>query len=348
MVTRFESIIDQQIPVRILTSFLKTGSIPHALLFAGIEGIGKKTAALAFAMACNCPAVDPPAKPSAAAVTASDTGSVSPCGVCKSCRKIMTGHHPDVVLVKPSGSFMRIDQIRNLYQMFVRKPYEAKYRLAILADAHKMNPEAGNAFLKMLEEPPAQTVLILTAPEKTDLLPTIVSRCQHIQFNPISRKHLAGMLTTQKKIDPKEAETIASMANGSYTAGCAMIGGANQTDWTGRRHWLVGELISLSSRPLGHLLALAENLSQNKKNLAEDLEVIKSWLRDLIIWPYNPQKIINKDLTDKVQYVSSSVPAPLVMKQIEAVREVQDKMRSNANIRLALEIMIFKFVKLLP
>lgn len=228
------------------------------------------------------------------------------------------------------------------------KPYEAKYRVAILADTHKLNPQAGNAFLKMLEEPPAQTVLILTAPEKTALLPTIVSRCQHIHFNPISRENLAGMLMAQKGLDKKEAGIIASMADGSFTAASAMIRPAHQVDWTQRRKWLVQELISLPSRSLGLLLALAENLSRNKQILSGDLEVIKSWLRDLIVWRYSPEKIINKDLTDKVQYVSPNVPVPSLLKQIEAVRDVQDKIRANANIRLALEIMIFKLAKLLP
>ena len=348
MVTQFESIIDQQISVRILTTFLKTGSIPHALLFTGIEGVGKKTAALAFAMACNCTAAPSLAKPQHPDAPTTAISSANPCGDCKSCRKIKAGHHPDVVHIKPSGAYIRIDQIRNLYQMFVMKPYEAKYRVAILADAYKMNPQAGNAFLKMLEEPPAQTVLILTAPEKTALLPTIVSRCQHVYFNPISRKNLAGMLTAQKGVDKKEAGIIASMAAGSFTAASAMIRPTHQVDWTKRRNWLVQELISLPSRPLGLILALAENLSRNKQILSEDLEVIKSWLRDLIVWQYNPKKIINKDLTDKVQYVSPSVPVPLLLKQIEAVGNVQDKIRANANIRLALEIMIFKLAKLLP
>jgi len=348
LVTQFESIIDQQIPVRILTTFLKTGSIPHALLFTGIGGVGKKTAALVFAMACNCTATPSLAKPQHPGPPTIEISSANPCGTCRSCRKIKSGHHPDVTHINPSGPFIRIDQIRNLYQMFVMKPYEAKYRVAILADAHKLNPQAGNAFLKMLEEPPAQTVLILTAPEKTALLPTIVSRCQHIHFNPISRKHLAGMLMAQKGLDKKEAQIIASMADGSFTAASAMIRPTHQIDWTKRRKWLVQELISLPSRSLGLLLALAENLSRNKQILSEDLEVIKSWLRDLIVWRYNPEKIINKDLTDKVQYVSPSVPVPLLLKQIEAVRDVQDKIRANANIRLALEIMIFKLAKLLP
>ena len=82
---------------------------------------------------------------------------------------------------------IKIDQIRELCQVLTMKPYEARVRVVIIADAHTLNPAAGNALLKMLEEPPARTVLILTAPQTGDLLPTIVSRCQHIRFKPIAR-----------------------------------------------------------------------------------------------------------------------------------------------------------------
>ena len=167
----FDSIIDQERPIRILLSLLFHGTIPHALLFTGIEGVGKKTAAVALAMACNC------RRPVA----------VEPCGECAACRKIAAGAHPDILRVSPAGAMIKIDQIRELCQVLTMKPYEARVRVVIIADAHTLNPAAGNALLKMLEEPPARTVLILTAPQTGDLLPTIVSRCQHIRFKPIAR-----------------------------------------------------------------------------------------------------------------------------------------------------------------
>ena len=90
-------------------------------------------------------------------------------------------------MIQPEGGVIKIAQIRNLCRILSMKPFEGETRVAILIDAHLMNPSAGNALLKILEEPPEQTLLILTARQTSDLLPTIVSRCQHIRFNPVSR-----------------------------------------------------------------------------------------------------------------------------------------------------------------
>ena len=81
--------------------------------------------------------------------------------------------------------------------MLAMKPYEARYRVVIISDAHALNPEAGNSLLKVLEEPPDRTILVLTAYHLHDLLPTIASRCQHIRFNPISHDVLTDVLVNQ-------------------------------------------------------------------------------------------------------------------------------------------------------
>ena len=165
----FESITDQTRPARILAAFLKKGTIPHALLFTGIEGVGKQTAARMFAMACNCledgrgqPQVNSGKK------GLPDNYKISePCGLCRSCRKILSNSHPDVIQIKPSGYNIRISQIRDLCGILSLKPYEAKVRVVIISAAQTMNMAAGNALLKILEEPPDRTILILTATEKS-------------------------------------------------------------------------------------------------------------------------------------------------------------------------------------
>ena len=94
--------------------------------------------------------------------------TTDPCGCCKSCRKIQTGNHPDIIQVKPFGPLIRIGQIRDLCRILAMKPYEARYRVVIISHAQAMNPAAGNALLKVLEEPPDRTILILTAMQATD------------------------------------------------------------------------------------------------------------------------------------------------------------------------------------
>ena len=345
-VSGFESIIDQQQPIQLLTTLLKKGTVPHALLFTGTEGVGKRTAAMAFAMACNCSAGKQAAPGQAVEAPAESPNPPVEglcCGVCKSCRKIQSNNHPDVLHIQPSGSIIKIAQIRGLCRTLSLKPYEARVRVVIVSQAQTMNLEAANAFLKVLEEPPASTLLILTAEQTADLLPTIVSRCQPVRFNPISRDSLALYLTRNRKLSEDRARLVAAMAGGSITKAMAM----SRTDWIGRRDWLLAASGldvpgSLSAKPVNVLLAFAEILFKGRENLPDTLDIIKSWLRDLVVWRFTPEKIINLDLREKIQRASREISTASLLKKINAVQRAQREIEANANLRLSLEVMVLR------
>lgn len=350
--TGFESLIDQKQPLGILSTLLKHKNIPHALLFTGIEGIGKHTAAISFAMACNCAAI--------ASWRLSEQGihlpvggkddkkpvSHFPCGCCRSCKTIQSGSHPDIIWIKPSGSFIKIDQIRTLYQTLAMKPYEAGYRVVIVSDAQQMNPAAGNALLKMLEEPPSRTILILIAQQESDLLPTVVSRCQRIRFHPVSRNALAQELIASEGKSLEEAMIIASMARGSFSRAIYL----NRSKWIDRRNWLI-KTIGLDSpdfnfntvKSMNVGLALAAQLSENRDVAEEYLEIIRSWLRDLIIFKYRPEKIIHQDCIKIIKKVSKHFSINVLLRNIKAVESAQFAIRrANANVRLVLDLLVLK------
>ena len=278
----FASLVDQKRPVRLLTAALVSGNLPHAFLFTGLEGIGKKTAATAFAMACNCIKLQEHSVNSSDKDAPSDKldySVIEPCGRCRSCKKIISKNHPDIHIIKPSGDILKVDQIRELCRKLALKPYEALIRLAIIADAHRLNAEAGNTLLKTLEEPPEHTVFILTALQMSDLLPTIVSRCQHIRFNPISRHSLQAYIENNSGLAPGQASAIASMAGGSITRAETMA----KTDWISRRNWIIDEIQDLPARSINFRLAFAEALSKNKDWVFTAFEIMKNWLRDVVI-----------------------------------------------------------------
>ena len=328
----FESIIDQERPVRILTTFLQNGTIPHALLFTGVEGVGKESTATTFAMACNC-----------AGEISSTTRQKSniPCGICKPCRKIEAGNHPDIIRVKPSGPFIKIDQIRSLCHTLAMKPYEAKRRVVIISDAQAMNPAAGNALLKMLEEPPVRTILILVATHTSDLLPTVVSRCQQLRFKPISSQYLESELVQKYGLDPKNAMIIATMAGGSLSRALRM----HRTNWINRRNWLIQEMDALSAGSVNRLLAFGGQLSKNKDILQDSLEVMKSWLRDLVVGQLNPERVINQDLALDIQQASQKLSIARLLDKIDTIQATQNAIHAGTNLRLALEAMVLKLAK---
>jgi DNA polymerase-3 subunit delta' len=218
------------------------------------------------------------------------------------------------------------------------KPYEARRRIVIISDAGTMNPAAGNALLKILEEPPADTILILVTTQATDLLPTIVSRCQHLRFNSISKENLRAALVHRLGLDPARATTIAGMAHGSFARALDL----HRTGWISRRNWLIHELNALAPASSGRLLALAEELAKDKEALPEALEVMESWFHDLIITRYDPDQIINLDLADTVRQTSQNLELKALLAKMDALRSTQQTLQAGTNLRLALEAMLLK------
>ncbi len=332
----FEQIHDQQQPLQLLAAFIRKDRLPHALIFTGVDGVGKTSTAMALARVCNCERLLATADRHAG--TAAYPAGALPvaCGECRSCRWIGSGSHPDVVRIDPIGTIIRIDQIRRLIDTLAKKPYGQGLRVALIAGAHAMNPEAGNALLKMLEEPPAGTILILTAPQTTDLLPTIVSRCQHIRFRPLTAATLADLLTGNEGIDAAAAAIIARMAGGSYTRALAMY----QDSWIARRDWLVGEISALEAQTAVERMALAEQLAALKGSLPDALECILHYYRDLLVWHYDPGKIINRDLETVIAQAARGLGVDALIKRILATQKALKRLTGNANPRLTMETLL--------
>jgi len=309
--------------------------------------VGKERAAGLLAMACNCAANRGGSDAEGTDSRSFDLSNINrpftsqPCGSCKSCRKIESDNHPDIIRLKPSGPSIKIDQIRTLCQTLAMKPYEAAMRLVIISDAQALTPAAGNALLKVLEEPPLRTILVLISAHPSDLLPTVVSRCQHIRFNPISKTNLASLLVREHGVDAGDAIIIAAMAAGSLSRALRM----HQTNWIARRHWLISELDSISAGSLNRLLAFGDQLAKNKDDLPDALEVLKSWLRDLVIAKLHPDRIINHDLASKLQQSCQLTSLTSLLARFETIQSTQHAIQAGTNLRLAMESMVLKLAR---
>lgn len=310
--------------------------------------MGKQDAAVALAMACNCQGESPgfKAEDRSGQDPVNSSGefnliTIDSCGVCKSCRKIAAGNHPDIIRIQPSGPFIKISQIRALLQTLAMKPYEAITRVAILSEAQAMNAAASNALLKILEEPPSRSMLVLIATRKSDLLPTIVSRCQHVGFNPIPKEKIASWLKQKHGLEQQAADILAAMANGSFSRARMMI----KDNWQQHRKWVIDEMDRLSLQPIAYLFALAEKLSGEKEALAESLEIIKVWFRDLIINQYDAGKIINRDVADKIENASQKNTLPDLLSKVDAVQKTQNRLAANTNLRLTMESLLIQLAQ---
>ena len=333
----FDQIRDQRQPIRLLTAFVRKDRLPHALIFTGVDGVGKRSAAMALALSLNCEALQvqgdvsgkgPGHKPAEVLPTA--------CRDCRPCRWILAGNHPDVIRVDPVGKLIRIDQIRRLLDSLSKKPYGRGRRIVLIADAHGMNPEAGNALLKMLEEPPANTILILTTNQTSDLLPTIVSRCQRIRFRPLPSDTIRSLLITQEGLARQEADAVARMAGGSYTRAVSLF----RQGWIARRNWIIRE-ISTPQAAVARL-ALAEQLASLKEHLPDALECILNYYRDVLVWRYHPRQITNRSLQPEIEQAAADTRADALIDRIRATQEALRYLKANANPRLTMETLLLQ------
>ena len=328
-VSGFKTIIGQPLPVRLLQTFLRNAALPHALLFTGPAGVGKRTTARAVAMALNC---------RKRGISQGDA-----CGSCQSCRQIASDHHPDILLIEPQRDYLRIDQIRKLLATLSMKPFSAEQRVVIIAEAQAMNPEAANALLKVLEEPPENTTLILTALQKSDLLPTIISRCRHIRFNPLKPEDVTLLLGSTPEIAEEFAETAASLSGGSFTKARQLA----MPVWQDRRNWLL-RACGLNRREpddcpsLASALAFAAQLAQRKEQIQDLLAILSTWLRDLMIYPYHPALVVNSDHQALLAKMRADLDDSRLLAMWQAVEKAQKDIAAKANLRLTLDVMVLR------
>nr|HID58885.1 DNA polymerase III subunit delta' [Desulfobacterales bacterium] len=316
----FKSIIGQERPIRFLQQSLKKGMVANAYLFTGIEGIGKRTTATVFAMALNCLSPD----------------GASPCGSCRSCRKIGSGNHPDVIYLERKGAFIRIDQVRELFREISFRPFEGKKRVVIITNAHTMNHEAANALLKVLEEPPAKTTFILTASQESDLLPTIVSRCQHITFSPIPAEKIAEVLIQERGLKKEEAMPLAVCAGGSLKKALS----ADVKDWMDWRKQLIEEFHTALSGSMQNIFEFSCRISPDRERLIDALEVLGSWFRDVLFRRLGFSNIINKDFNERIEEASRGNSIQELLMGISAIESAKNDILKNCNRRLRVEVMM--------
>lgn len=178
------------------------GRLAHAYLFIGPKGIGKKETALEVARLVNCVAPD----------------GYKPGCTCSSCTKIKNGNHPDVYLVArvdEDKTVISAEQIRDLIDRLELRAMEARIKVAIVENAEEMSIDCANIFLKTLEEPNRQTLLILTTSAADRLLPTVLSRCQQVLFFPLSHGELAEWVKNEYHVESPDAQILARLADGS-------------------------------------------------------------------------------------------------------------------------------------
>jgi DNA polymerase-3 subunit delta' len=215
----FRDVIGHRRLLDLLARAVARESLPPSLILSGPDGIGKRLVAVAAAQALNC------TNRGWAPDAGSSSGPIDACGTCSSCLRIARGTHPDVVIVEPGDNGnIRIEQIREVIDQAAYRPFEGTRRVVIIDEADALMPQAQNALLKTLEEPPSSSVFILVTSRPDALLPTVVSRCPKLRFRPLDAGDVAAAMMTRGRSE-KEARAVAALADGSIGRALEASGG---------------------------------------------------------------------------------------------------------------------------
>src|SRR5574337_1259374 len=329
----FHDVIGQARAVGFLQRALSTERVAHAYLFTGPTGVGKRAAALAFAQALNCDMKQ------RSADSRQRTATEDGCGECRACRNIASGQHPDVQMIEPDGTTVKIEQIRTLEADAALVPYEGRWKIFILNNAERMTEAAANALLKTLEEPAKDTVFILLTSAVAALLPTIVSRCQVVTFSPLPHGQIEALLIGHG-MGSSQARLMASLSRGSIERALSPeVASLPAT----RDLLLEGLGRGLQGGPAA-LVELAETLSKDREKLQQQLELLSTWFRDLMVAKASGRRdwLVNDDRGEAVVRQADGLPMDAILDGLRAVHTAMDNMTRNANPRLSMEDLLLR------
>lgn len=263
------------------------------------------------------------------------------CEICLPCRKVNKGVHPDVSLIEPEASSLKIEQAREAQRDISLRPYEGKKKVYLFDQAERMTEQCENALLKTLEEPTGEVLLILITSSPHALLPTVLSRCQRIRFEALPQEEVVSYLMRNRSLDEERARFIASLAGGSL--GWALR--ADAEDLIALRDETITGLESALKGEMGVALDLAEVWAKDKERLSGRLEVLLTWVRDLAIYRSTKEispLLVNRDLADRILEGASSLSSEALLQFFGVLQEMTRGLSRYANARLSLEGMFMR------
>ena len=361
----FNNLIGQEVAKKLLSGALAENRLAQSLLFYGPDGVGKEMAAIELAKAINCQgSQDDPLALDFDKLSL--TAQKKPCGTCNSCKKIAAYQHPDFIYVFPVphpqtesdkrklseeiGEYLKeksekpyiqprfekavaisIDDIRELQAKVALLPYEGKRKVAVVCNAEAMTTEAANAFLKTLEEPSPTTHFILLTDRPNYLLPTIVSRCQKLRFNLLTKQQVEQALRETYGCKPGEAGLLADISNGSLGRALEMMDQELLADRD--TAWEI--FAAAAAGKYFEMLSAIDELARDKGRPERVLGFLSGLVSDLVKHKVTGA-VTHPDRTKEIETLSARYSQDELARLVANIERARTALARNVNPRLCL------------
>ncbi|MDD5174685.1 MAG: DNA polymerase III subunit delta' [Candidatus Omnitrophota bacterium] len=315
----FKNLKGQDSAVGYLKASLLNNRVSHAYIFSGPDGVGKRLAAINFAKALNC----------------GNVKSGEPCDQCALCKRVDSSEHPDIFLLRrgKEGDSIKIEDVRALIKDAYLKPFEACKKVYIIEGAEYMKHEAANALLKTLEEPPADSVIILLAENTKKLFHTIVSRCRVVKFFPLKLKEVEEILTGEHSLSQAQAHTLAHLSGGRLGEALKF----KEEDIFTKRSLLIKKIVSGSRADFDF-----DDIP--KEDIRIYLDMILAWYSDILNMKAGAEDymLVNIDEKDIISNEAARLSFDHIEDIINSVISTMIYMDRNANQKLAMSVLGMK------
>ena len=319
----FKDVVGHKDILKYISSAVENNRVSHAYILNGERGSGKKMLANLFAMTLLC-----------------ETGDNEPCGKCHSCKQAESGNHPDIIWVtheKPNS--ISVDDIRTQVNNTVDiKPYQGPYKVYIIPQADMMTPQAQNAILKTIEEPPSYAVFLLLTENAETLLPTINSRCVMLKLRNIKDTLIKKYLMENLEIPDYKADMCTAFAQGNMGRAIML---ANSDHFNEIREEAVQLLKHISEMELNEIVAAVKNISVYKLEITDYLDIIMIWYRDVLLYKATKEidKVVFKDQLQSIKEQARKSSYEGIELILESLEKAKARLKANVNFDLVMELL---------
>ncbi len=321
---RFEDILGHEQIKEYFKNALERHQVSHAYILTGEAGMGRKSLANAFAMALQC-----------------EAGGSDPCGVCHSCRQFLSGNHPDVIYVRheKAGS-IGVDDVRGQIINDVEiKPYSSPYKIYIVDQAELLTPQAQNALLKTIEEPPEYAVLFFLTTNAEAFLPTILSRCTVLKLKPLYDQVIRKYLVEHNKVSPHQADVCTAFARGNLGKAIAL---SSSEEFMRLQEIVLNLMKHVMDMPIADMLASLKEMKDANLNIKDCLDFMQLWFRDILMFKAtrDTSLFIFKDEYRYINEIADHSSFDGIEKILAAIDKAKVRLDANVNYELAMELML--------